>query len=138
MRVWFTPSQTTWCTRSAAVSPRAAAEAGLRGGGRFSAGGPGVGGRPGGGGDIEASPILYQNLLFVSDTSPGYLYAVTPADGLDSLVFNLADGGAKGFVFPQFGTTKLFASTSTSTWSVDYSSGFPDWTGSCVATPPTP
>jgi len=130
-RVYFTSAlgtsgKTTWCLDYSGTPPA------------MCSGWTAFGVRPGGGGDIEASPILYQNLLFVSDTSPGYLYAVTPADGLDSLVFNLADGGAKGFVFPQFGTTKLFASTSTSTWSVDYSSGFPDWTGSCVATPSTP
>jgi uncharacterized delta-60 repeat protein len=92
-----------------------------------------------GGGDVEASPILFQDKLYVSETSLGDLYAVNPLDGSDSTVFNLLDGGAKGFAFPQFGTTNLFASTSTSTMSVDGSSfGVLNWSGSCVATPSTP
>jgi outer membrane protein assembly factor BamB len=95
---------------------------------------------PTGGGDIEASPILFQGLLFVSEKSAaGVLYKIQPGDGFFLPVFNLLDGGAKGFVFPQFGTANLFASTSTSTMSVDGSSGVPNWIGSsCVLTPSTP
>jgi uncharacterized delta-60 repeat protein len=92
-----------------------------------------------GGGDVEASPILFQGSLYVSETSLGDLYAVNPLNGSDSTVFNLLDGGAKGFVFPQFGTTNLFASTSTRTMSVNGSAvGVLNWAGSCVATPSTP
>jgi uncharacterized delta-60 repeat protein len=92
-----------------------------------------------GGGDVEASPILFQGSLYVSETSLGDLYRVNPLDGSDSTVFNLLDGGAKGLAFPQFGTTNLFASTSTRTMSVNGSSfGALNWAGSCVATPSTP
>jgi uncharacterized delta-60 repeat protein len=91
---------------------------------------------PLGGGDVEASPILYQGTLFVSDTLTGDLYAVNPLDGSDAIFASLGDGGAKGFVFPQFGTPNLLASTSTSTMSVSF--GFLNWLDSCVATPSTP
>ena len=130
-RVYFTSAlgtslKTTWCLNYLGTTPA------------MCSGWPGFGVAPGGG-DIEASPVLFQGSLFVSDTSAGDLYKINPLDGLDSLVFNLADGGAKGFVFPQFGTTNLFASTSTSTMSVNGSSfGVLNWTGSCVATPSTP
>jgi uncharacterized delta-60 repeat protein len=92
-----------------------------------------------GGGDVEASPILFQGSLYVSETSLGDLYRVNPLDGTDTTVFSLLDGGAKGLAFPQFGTTNLFASTSTRTVSVNGSSfGVLNWAGSCVATPSTP
>jgi len=87
-------------------------------------------------GDIEASPILYQGSLFVSDMVAGDLYAVNPMDGLDTLFFNLGGGGAKGFVFPDFGTPNVLASTSLETLSVSF--GAANWTSSCVATPSTP
>ncbi len=129
-RVFFTSAlgtslKTTWCLNYLVTPPA------------MCSGWPAFGVAPGGG-DIQASPILYQGSVFVSETSAGDLYRVDPGSGLDSLVFNLADGGAKGFVFPQFGTTNLFASTSTSTWSVDYNLLSFNWNGSCVATPSTP
>jgi uncharacterized delta-60 repeat protein len=94
---------------------------------------------PTGGSDVEASPILFQGSLFVAENSPsGALYAVDPNDGSDMMLLSLLDGGAKGFVFPHFGTTNVFASTSTRTLSVNGSSGLVNWAGSCVATPSTP
>jgi hypothetical protein len=128
-RLYFTSAQgtsgkTTWCLNYLVTPPEKCW-------GTFGV-------APTGGGDIQASPILFQGSLFVSETSLGDLYRINPVDGLDSLVFNLLDGGAKGFVFPQFGTTNLFASTSTSTLSVNSSFGTLNWTGSCVATPSTP
>jgi outer membrane protein assembly factor BamB len=129
-RVFFTSalgasSKTTWCLNYLVTPPA------------MCSGWTTFGVAPGAG-DIQASPILFQGWLFVSETSAGDLYRINPGDGLDSLVFNLAGGGAKGFVFPQFGTTNLFASTSTETLSVNYSSGTSIWTGACVATPSTP
>ena len=101
---------------------------------------PAFGVAPGGGGDIEASPILYQNWLFVSDKSPGYLYKIDLGSGSDSVVDSLgSDGGAKGFVFPRLPTYQnLFASTSTLTYSVDFSIPNVKWSANCVATPSTP
>lgn len=126
-RVYFTSalgasSKTTWCL-DYTVTPPANCWAT-----------PGV--LPLGGGDIEASPILYQGSLLVSDTLPGNLYAVNPSDGSDSIFFPLGSGGAKGFVFPQFGTPNVFASTSFETWSVRF--GAQNWMDSCVNTPSTP
>ncbi len=138
-RVYFTSAlgtslKTTWCLDYRVTPPV------------MCSGWTAYGVRPGGGGDIEASPILFKglllnNLLFVSDTSPGDLYKIDPADGFALPVFNLADGGAKGFVFPQFTTNNLFASTSTSTYSVDFSGPSVNWSVSCVpdvGTPSTP
>lgn len=129
-RVYFTSallnasSKTTWCL-DYTVTPPANCWAT-----------PGV--RPGGagGGDIEASPILYQGSLLVSDTLSGNLYAVNPLDGFDVIFSPLGIGGAKGFVFPQFGTPNVFASTSTETMSV--SVGGQNWTVFCVNPPTTP
>jgi uncharacterized delta-60 repeat protein len=128
--LYFTSAQgtsgnTTWCLEYLATPPaRCWASFGVD---------------PTGGSDVEASPILFQGSVFVSESSAsGNLYAVNPLDGTDSMVSSLLDGGAKGFVFPQFGTTNVFASTSTRTLSVNGVSGLSNWAGSCVATPSTP
>jgi uncharacterized delta-60 repeat protein len=90
------------------------------------------------GADVQASPILYQGSLFVSDSGLGDLYAVNPLDGSSVLFFPLGTGGANGFVFPQFGTSNVFASTSLESMSVSF--GSLNWTTgpACVATPSTP
>jgi outer membrane protein assembly factor BamB len=125
-RVYFTSAQgasgnTTWCLDYTTSPPIACwASFGIR---------------PLVGGDIEAGAVLHQGTLYVSDTNPGNLIAVDPANGSSSLFYPLGGFGAKGFVFPQFGTPNLFASNSTATMSVR--SGALNWQGSCIANPST-
>lgn len=125
-RVYFTSAQgasgkTTWCLNYLSTPPTNCwATAGVN---------------PGGG-DVEASPILNQGSLFVSETLAGDLYAVNPLDGSSTLFFPLLDAGAKGFVFPQFGTANVLASTATSTTSVGF--GSQNWVENCGASPSTP
>jgi uncharacterized delta-60 repeat protein len=126
-RVYFTSARgasakTTWCLNYLATPPTKCWST--------------FGVDPSGAGDVEASPILYQGSVYVSDSFFGDLYSVNPLDGSSIVFFGLGNGGAKGFVFPEFGTGNLFASTSTETMSVKF--GNLNWTGSCVTTPSTP
>lgn len=130
-RVYFTSwaggsGKTVWCIDYAAAPPPA------------SCWGAGFGVTPVGGGNVEASPILFQGSVFVSDTAPGDLYKINPADGFVLPVSPLGSGGAKGFVFPQLFTQNVFASTSTETFSIDTSISIVNWSHTCVANPSTP
>jgi outer membrane protein assembly factor BamB len=125
-KVYFTSAQgasgnTTWCLDYTSSPPVACWAS--------------FGVRPLLGGDIEAGAVLHQGSLYVSDTTPGNLIAVNSADGSGALFYPLGGGGAKGFVFPEFGTPNLFASTSSVTMSVR--SGALNWQGSCIANPST-
>jgi uncharacterized delta-60 repeat protein len=125
-RVYFTSAlgasgKTTWCLNYLSSPPTNCwASAGVN---------------PGGG-DVEASPVLYQNLLYVSDVVSGNLFGVNPLDGSSGIVAPLGAGGAKGFVFPHFGTANLLASTSAETMSVTF--GSVNWFVPCITNPSTP
>lgn len=63
------------------------------------------------GGEVETSPILYKGVLYVSDVSPGDLYAVDPSSGLSSVVAGVGGSGVNGYVFPRFFQDIVFASS---------------------------
>ena len=69
--------------------------------------------------DVDVSPVPFSGSLYVTDTPPGDLYAVEPMDGSAVLLQNLGGGGARGYVFPRFGTADVIASTATDVRSID-------------------
>ena len=88
--------------------------------------------------DVDVSPIRFSGLIYVSDTSPGDLYSVNPADGSAVLLQNLGGGGARGYVFPRFGTADVIASTATNVQSIDTTPpGSANWVYA-VSAPSTP
>jgi outer membrane protein assembly factor BamB len=68
-------------------------------------------------GNVDGSPILYQGVVYVG-TNAGVVYAADAATGGVNWSLPLGDGPIKGFLFPQFGTTNLFAATSNNVWSI--------------------
>jgi outer membrane protein assembly factor BamB len=128
-RVYFTSAtgasgRNAWCLDFAAASPPQPCWAGF-----------GVAT----GADSEASPILFAGSVLVSESAAsGNLYGLDTATGAASLLAALGGGGAKGYVFPRFGTTDVLASTATTVWSIDTAVPTTNWSGGCVSTPSTP
>ena len=73
------------------------------------------------GGDVAASPILSNGLVFVSDKSAAAsnLDAVTPSSGVVDLIWPVGGDGARDYVFPRFGTNEVFLSTANEVLSID-------------------
>jgi len=80
------------------------------------------------GGDVDASPVLFNGLILVSDQSPGeMLYGFNPTDGTELSIAFLGNGGARDYVFPQYGSFNVIASTATEMLSVDTSGLSVNW-----------
>jgi outer membrane protein assembly factor BamB len=92
-------------------------------------------------GNVDGSPILYQGVVYVG-TNAGVVYAADAATGSVNWSLPLGDGPIKGFLFPQFGTTNLFAATSNNVWSIsdDGLSASLNWQvgGADIPSPSTP
>ena len=68
-------------------------------------------------GDIDGSPILLGTTVYVG-TNAGVVYALDAATGDVNWSLPLADGAIKSFIFPQFGSNNLVASTNGKIWSI--------------------
>ncbi len=94
-------------------------------------------------GNIDGSPILLGTTVYVG-TNAGVVYALDAATGDVNWSLPLADGVIKSFIFPQFGSINLFASTNGKIWSIADSGGSgavnPGWpvTSAEVPSPSTP
>ncbi len=92
-------------------------------------------------GDIDGSPIPNSGVVYVG-TNGGDVYALDAGTGNINWSFALADGPIKGFLFPQFGTSNLFVSTSTKVWSLADGGATvavnPNWPVTTIPSPSTP
>jgi uncharacterized delta-60 repeat protein len=80
------------------------------------------------GGDVGASPSLFNGLLFVADQAPGEsLYAFLPADGSESAMPYIGGGGAKEYMFPRFSTSDLIVTNASEVMSIDTAGAGVNW-----------
>ncbi len=88
------------------------------------------------GGDVDASPSLFNGLLFVADKAPGEsLYAFLPADGSESPLPFIGGGGAKEYIFPRFSTSDVIVTNASDVLSIDTAGPGINWT--CAITSPS-
>jgi len=90
-------------------------------------------------GNIDGSPIVRGGVVYVG-TNAGIVYAVDAGTGAIKWSFSLGDGPIKGFIFPKFGGSELFLSTSTKVWSLT-DNGFTatvNWQVTSIPSPSTP
>ncbi|HPC83179.1 MAG TPA: S8 family serine peptidase [Thermoanaerobaculaceae bacterium] len=98
-------------------------------------------------GDIDGGAVLANGRLYVG-TNQGRVFAIDPATGanlwtsLPGGYFDcgLAGGPVKGFVFPAFGQSRLYLSTTNTVWALDDggSTASASWTVSTIPSPSTP
>jgi uncharacterized delta-60 repeat protein len=94
-------------------------------------------------GDIEGSPVLWNNAVYVGTVS-GVLYAVDryAATGTVNWSRAIGDGQIKGFVFPEFGSNRVLVSTTSKVTSTEDQGGAynPFWqlTSTDIPGPSTP
>lgn len=94
------------------------------------------------GADVEGSPILYNNTVYVG-TAGGELVALDPAaNGAVKWIYDANDGPIKGYVFPRFWKNEVFFSTSSKVHLLrDDGTGYtvmPSWPVSSIPNPSTP
>ena len=94
--------------------------------------------------NVDGSPVLstlYGGRVYVGTTG-GEVVALDAATGTVKWIFNAMDGPIKKLVFPQYGSTNLFFSTTNKVWSLrdDDTSATPNtnWPASFIPTPSTP
>lgn len=66
-------------------------------------------------GAADSAPVLRGGRVYHGDNA-GRAYSVRASDGLDIHPFDTADGAVKGFLFPDRGSTALYASTTNRVW----------------------
>lgn len=92
-------------------------------------------------GDIDGSPIAHGGVVYVG-TNQGEVHALNATTGANmwAAPFVTNDGPIKGYIFPKFGTTDLFFSTTTQTWSIrdNGASTSLNWSTSNVPNPSIP
>ena len=94
--------------------------------------------------NVDGSPIrfdIYGGRIYVG-TNAGEVVALDASTGNVEWIFDSSDGAVKGFLFPRFGSTDLFFSTTNKVWSLSddgasYSVN-PNWPASLVPNPSTP
>lgn len=97
---------------------------------------PGFGVPTSSGGDVDASPVLFNNFVLVSDQTPGeMLYGFNPNDGTELSIAFLGNGGARDYVFPQFGSFNVIASTASELLSLNTSGLSVNWV--CTVSSPS-
>ncbi len=95
--------------------------------------------------NLAAAAILRNNVLYIGTVS-GQIHAVNPATGVEEwqAPFETFDGQVKGFVFPDFHSDIVYASTTNTLWAVrDLFPGPPPhseevWRFTSAATPSIP
>jgi len=70
-------------------------------------------------GDIDGSPIRYNGAIYVG-TNGGRVHALDASSGVPrwSAPFDTNDGAVKGFLWPEFGTNRLYFTTTGKVWSI--------------------
>ncbi len=69
-------------------------------------------------GNIDGSPVLFNGRIYVGNNA-GVVHAVDAGSGTPHWNLPLGDGAIKGFLFPRFGSNRLFVSTNTKVWSIE-------------------
>jgi outer membrane protein assembly factor BamB len=92
-------------------------------------------------GNIDGSPILFNGRIYVG-TNAGIVHALDAVNGDPKWSLPLGDGAVKGFLFPQFGSSNLIASTTNKVWSIADNVGSgavnPDWPVTVIPFPSIP
>ena len=92
-------------------------------------------------GDVDGSPILSGGRLYVG-TNSSEVHALDALDGSDlwSAPFDADDGPVKGYIWPRFGTSELFFSTTTRMWSITDGGGVTslNWSTAAIPSPSIP
>jgi outer membrane protein assembly factor BamB len=72
---------------------------------------------PSGVGDVDGSPVLRGNRVYVGDTD-GMVHSLSKENGSEARTFATGDGPVKGFVFPDRRNDDLIFATNTKVWSI--------------------
>ncbi len=90
-------------------------------------------------GNIDAAPVLYSGRVYVGTTA-GDVVALDALTGAVKWTKSTGDGAVKAFVFPRFGTSEIYFSTTNKVWGLsDNGSSYSDlWGVSTVSSPSAP